>query len=202
SVDYGGEDEQMREAFSDLGVALILAVVLVYIILAAQYESLTQPFIIMFTMPLAFVGGIWGLVVTGRPLSVPAFIGLVMVVGIVLNNGIVLVDFINQLRERGMDRRTALLVGCRTRLRPVLMTTTTTVLAMMPLALGLGEGSEIQSPIAIVTIAGLVLSTVLTLALVPTVYSVVDDVTAWFVRVVVRRGRVPVEEGLGVGARP
>lgn len=200
SVDYGGEDEQMREAFSDLGVALILAVVLVYIILAAQYESLTQPFIIMFTMPLAFVGGIWGLVVTGRPLSVPAFIGLIMVVGIVLNNGIVLVDYINQLRERGMDRRTALLAGCRTRLRPVLMTTATTVLAMMPLALGLGEGSEIQSPIAIVTIAGLVLSTMLTLALVPTVYSVVDDMTAWFVRVVVRRGRA-AEDGLGVGAR-
>lgn len=189
TVDYGGEDEMMRETFGSLGLAFVLAVILVYMILATQYESLTQPIIIMVTIPLAIVGAIWGLAVTGWPLSVPAFIGVIMVAGVVTNNGIVLVDYVNQLREQGLDRHRALLWGARIRMRPVLMTSATTVLAMLPLALGLGEGAEIQAPIAVVTIAGLTLSTVLTLGLVPTVYSVLDDMEQWVARVVFRRRR-------------
>src|SRR5690606_3366717 len=198
SVEYAGEDEMMRDAFTDLAFALVLAVVLVYMILAAQYESLTQPFIIMFAMPVAAIGAIWGLVATGLPLSVPGFIGVIMVVGIVINNNIVLVDYINQLRDRGYRRREAMLWGCRTRLRPVLMTTATTVLAMVPLALGIGEGAEIQQPIAVVTISGLLLATVLTLLLVPVVYSVVDDVTRWIGRIVFRRGAEEQEPSAAV----
>ena len=187
---FGGDTMEMEEAFGSLGFALILAVVLIYMIMAAQFESLMHPLVIMFTVPLGFIGVVWGLVLTGTPLSVPALIGIILLAGIAVNNGIVMIDYINQLRRRGMDRLTALVTGCPTRLRPVAMTTLTTVLGMIPLALGQGEGSELQAPIAIVVISGLSVSTLLTLGFVPVAYSLADDLGQWLARVLagLRRG--------------
>lgn len=198
---FGGDTMEMEEAFASLGLALILAVVLIYMIMAAQFESLMHPLVIMFTVPLGFVGVVWGLKLTGRPLSVPALIGIIMLAGIAVNNGIVMIDYVNQLRRKGMDRLTALVTGCPTRLRPVAMTTLTTVLGMIPLALSRGEGSELQAPIAIAVISGLSTSTLLTLGFVPVAYSLADDVGQWLVRVFagLRRGR-PAESTAGAGA--
>jgi len=145
-------------------------------ILASLFESLIHPFTIMITLPLAAIGVILSLFVTGRALSVPALVGAIMLVGIVVNNGIVLVDYINQLRSRGYDRERAIAEGSATRVRPVLMTTLTTVVALIPLALGIGEGAEMQAPLATVLVGGLTTSTVLTLGFLPVFYSIMDDV--------------------------
>lgn len=186
---FGGDTVEMEEAFGSLGFALVLAVVLIYMIMAAQFESLVHPLVIMVTVPLGFIGVVWALAATGRPLSVPALVGFIMLAGIAVNNGIVMIDFVNQLRRRGMDRFTALVTGCPTRLRPVAMTTLTTVLGMVPLALGLGEGSELQAPIAIVVISGLSVSTLLTLGFVPVVYSLADDAGQWLAGMLGALGR-------------
>lgn len=172
TLEFGGDVAEMADAFDRLGFALVLAVILVYMILAAQFESLIQPLIIMFSVPMALIGVVLGLLLTGRALSVPAMIGIIMLAGIVVNNAIVLIDFINQQVARGVPRREAIVEGCKARLRPVLMTTLTTVLGMVPLALGLGDGAELQAPIATVVIGGLTFSTVLTLGLVPVLYDV------------------------------
>ncbi|HNR05049.1 MAG TPA: efflux RND transporter permease subunit [Bacillota bacterium] len=177
SIKYGGEAEQIADAFSSLTLALLLAIVLVYMVMAAQFESLLHPFTIMFSLPLAFTGSVLGLVLTGRALSVPAFIGVIMLAGIVVNNAIVLVDYINTLRGRGMDRLEAILKAGPTRLRPILMTTLTTILGLIPLALGIGEGAEAQAPMATVVIGGLTTSTVLTLVIIPVIYTLFDDVS-------------------------
>ncbi len=175
TVEFAGERRQMSESYGSLAQALALAVLLVYMIMAAQFESLLHPFIIMFTLPQTFIGVVLSLVITGRTLNVPAFVGLIMLAGIVVNNAIVLVDYINKLRERGLSCREAILTAGPVRLRPILMTTMTTVLGMLPLASGIGSGSEVQAPLATVVVGGLTVSTVLTLVVVPVIYSSLDD---------------------------
>ncbi len=177
SIKFTGEDQQMVEAFSSLKLALILSVFLVYMVMAIQFESLVHPLTIMFSVPVAYSGSIIGLAITNNPLSVPAYVGVIMLAGIVVNNAIVLVDYINTLRERGLDKEAAIIKAGPTRLRPILMTTLTTILAMIPLALGLGEGAEAMAPMAIVVIFGLTTSTLLTLLIVPVIYCLLDDLS-------------------------
>ncbi|MEN6327451.1 MAG: efflux RND transporter permease subunit, partial [Syntrophomonas sp.] len=174
-VEYGGQNKDMIESFSSLAVALLLAIILVYAVMAIQYESFFNPFVIMFSVPTALIGVILGLLLTGNSLSVPAFIGLIMLVGIVVANAIVLVDYLKRLVDSGMERNAAIIEAGRVRLRPILMTALATILAMLPLALGRGEGSESEAPLAIVIIGGLIVSTLITLVLVPVVYSIFDD---------------------------
>lgn len=173
----GGEAEDMEEAFADLTLALIFSIFLVYAVMAVQFENFLFPFIIMFSMPATVVGIVGGLLVTGLSFSIPAFIGVIMLAGIVVNNSIVLVDYINILRRRGMDRFDAIIEAGRSRLRPILMTTLTTVLAMIPLGLALGEGAEMQQPLAITIIFGLSVSSFFTLLLIPIIYEFFDDLT-------------------------
>ncbi|MGB9805098.1 efflux RND transporter permease subunit, partial [Desulfofundulus sp.] len=175
TVEFGGQQQQMAETFGDLSLALVLAVVLVYLVMVAQFESALYPFIIMFSVPVTMVGVTFSLLVTGRAFSVPAFIGLIMLVGIVVKNAIVFVDYVNILRRRGMERREAILKAGPTRLRPILMTALTAILAMLPMALGIGTGSEGQAPMATVVSGGLAFSTLITLVLVPVVYTILDD---------------------------
>jgi len=174
-IEFGGEAEDMAESFSSLGNAMLLSVVLVFMVMVAQFESLFQPFIIMFCLPPTFVGVILGLGLTGHSISVPALLGAIMLIGIVMNNAIVLVDYINTLRKRGYERNQAILEAGPIRLRPILMTALTTVLAILPMAFGGGEGSESQAPMAVVIAFGLTLSTLITLVLVPVVYTIFDD---------------------------
>ncbi len=169
-----GQNEEMSASFQSLVFALILAVFLVYLVMASQFESLMHPFIILFTIPLALIGAILGLWVTGSTVSVVVFIGLILLAGIVVNNAIVLIDLINQLRERGMEKFEAIVEGGRSRLRPILMTTLTTTLGLLPLALGLGDGAELRAPMAITVIGGLIISTLLTLIVIPSMYAIMD----------------------------
>jgi HAE1 family hydrophobic/amphiphilic exporter-1 len=174
TVELGGQNEELNRSFKSLVFALLLAVFLVYLVMAAQFESFIHPFIILFTVPLGAIGVIWILLMTGQTLSVVVFIGAIMLSGIVVNNGIVLIDYINQLRRGGMDKLRALKEAGRIRLRPIIMTTMTTVLGLLPMALGLGEGAEIRSPMALTVIGGLFGATVLTLLVIPSLYSLVD----------------------------
>ncbi|WP_221031414.1 efflux RND transporter permease subunit [Actomonas aquatica] len=166
-----GQNEEMQTSINSLLLAFALALFLVYIVMASQFESLIQPFLIMMTVPLALIGVIGALYLTGTSVSIMVFIGLIILAGIVVNNAIVLIDYINTLQDRGIERTEAIIEAGRARLRPILMTTLTTVLGLAPMALGLGEGSEIRTPMAITVIAGLALSTVLTLVIVPTLYA-------------------------------
>lgn len=175
TYEMGGENQEMIEAFQELALVLILAIILVYMILAAQFESLINPFIIMISVPLGLSGGILALVITGTTLSVPAYIGLIMLAGIVVNNAIVLIDYILTLRKDEEERNDAILKAGPVRLRPVLMTALTTILGLIPLAFGGGEGSEMEAPLAIAVIGGLAVSTVLTLVFIPVIYSLIDD---------------------------
>ncbi|HEY8462929.1 MAG TPA: efflux RND transporter permease subunit [Bacillota bacterium] len=175
TISYGGDAEDINEMFSSLGLALILSVLLVYMIMACQFESLLQPLIIMFSVPVAYSGSIFGLVMTGRALGMTSFIGVIMLAGIVVNNAIVLVDYVNTLKKQGMGTHAALIQAGPTRLKPILMTTLTTILGLVPLALGLGESGETMAPMATVVIGGLTTSTILTLVIVPVVYSLFDD---------------------------
>lgn len=179
---YGGEIEQMKDAFSQMALALILAVLLVYMVMAAQFESLINPFIIMFTVPLAFIGAIIVLFYTGVTISIPAMIGFVMLTGIIVNNGIVLIDFINKEKEKGIDTRQAIINSGKTRLQPILMTALTTIIGLLPMALGIGEGNEIQLPLAMTVIGGLTIGTLLTLIVIPVVYSIFDQIAKKFKR--------------------
>lgn len=174
TIEYGGQYKEMWSAFDSLTFALILAIVLVYMVLAAQFESLMQPLTIMFTLPLALTGVIFSLLISGHTWSVLSLIGVIMLAGIVVNNAIVLVDYINTLRSEGKDRNEAIMEAGPIRLRPILMTSLTTVLGLLPLALGVGEGAETQAPLAIVVIGGLTFSTFLTLIVVPVVYLLMD----------------------------
>ena len=172
----GDEYEEQQKAYRDLLLVLVLAVILVYAVMASQFESLRDPFLILFSIPMAAVGIILMLFLTGTTFNVQAFIGMIMLAGIVVNNAIVLQDYINLLRRRDdMELHAAVELAGRRRLRPILMTTLTTVLAMMPMALGLGEGGELQSPMARVVIAGLLASTLITLILIPTIYTMVEE---------------------------
>jgi HAE1 family hydrophobic/amphiphilic exporter-1 len=173
---YGGEYEDQQESFRELAMALALAVLLVYMVMASQFESLIHPLIIMFSIPFAVIGVILVLVLTGTTLSVQGLMGVIMLAGIVVNNAIVLVDYVNMLRRsKGMELHEAVEEGGRRRLRPILMTTLTTCLALTPMAIGLGEGSELQAPMARVVIGGLLASTMITLVLIPTVYTIIEE---------------------------
>jgi len=169
-----GQSAEMQASFNSMLFTLAMAVFLVYLVMASQFESLVHPFVIMFTIPLALVGAVWALWLTGTTVSVVAFIGLIMLAGIVVNNAIVLVDLINQLRREGLDRNAAIIEAGRARLRPILMTTLTTALGLLPMALGFGEGAEVRAPMAITVIGGLSVSTLLTLVVIPVVYSLLD----------------------------
>ena len=172
SIEMTGEDETINEAMGQVVKMLALAVVFMYLIMVAQFQSLLSPFIVMFTIPLAFTGGLFALYLTDSPVSVIAMIGFVMLSGIIVNNGIVLVDYINQLRREGMEKRDAIVEAGRTRLRPIIMTALTTILGLLTMALGVGMGADMVQPMAIVTIGGLTYGTLLTLFVVPCIYDI------------------------------
>ena len=169
-----GQNEEMQSSFRSMQFALVLAIFLVYLVMAAQFESLIHPLVIMFSVPLALVGAVFALFITHTTISVVVFIGLIMLAGIVVNNAIVLVDLVNQLRARGMERDEALVEAGRSRLRPIVMTMLTTTLGLLPMALGMGQGAEIRAPMAITVIGGILFSTLLTLVVVPVAYSLLD----------------------------
>ena len=170
----GGQGEELAQSLQSLLFAFGLAVFLVYLVMASQFESLLHPFVILFTIPLALVGAILALLVTGSTISVVVFIGLILLVGLVVKNAIILIDKVNQARESGMAKREALVEGARSRLRPIMMTTLCTLFGFLPLALAFGEGAEVRSPMAITVIGGLLVSTLLTLVVIPVVYDLLD----------------------------
>lgn len=176
-MSYGGDRELFENAINDMLLAIVLAVVLVYIVMAAQFESFKYPLVIMISVPLMVIGVALGLFTTNTPISVTAIIGVLVLVGIVVNNGIVLVDYINQQKEKGKSSFDAIMIAVRDRVRPILMTALTTILGLFPLALGLGEGTEMNQPMGIAVIGGLISSTFLTLYIVPVIYSLFDKET-------------------------
>ncbi|RPA27308.1 efflux RND transporter permease subunit [Shewanella frigidimarina] len=171
---FGGQNEEMEHSFDSLKIALVLAIFLVYLVMASQFESLLHPLLILIAVPMAVAGSIVGLFITGTHLSVVVFIGLIMLAGIVVNNAIVLVDRINQLRQEGIDKLTAINDAAQSRLRPIMMTTLTTTLGLLPMAIGIGDGSEVRAPMAITVIFGLSMSTLLTLLVIPALYALFD----------------------------
>ena len=174
SANVAGQNEELSVAYTSLLFALGLAVFLVYLVMASQFESLLHPFVILFTVPLALVGVVFSLWITGTTVSVVVFLGVIILAGIVVNNAIVLIDYTNQLRQQGYSKRRALLQAGEVRLRPILMTTLTTVLGLIPMALSWGEGAEVRAPMAITVMGGLTFSTLLTLVLIPVVYEYLD----------------------------
>lgn len=174
SITVGGAYEDMQESFTDLGLLLLLSLVLVFLVMASQFESFVMPFVIMFSIPFAFTGVFLSLFLTGTAMSLVAGLGAVLLIGIVVKNGIVLVDYINLMRDRGVALTEAVALSCMSRLRPVLMTALTTILAMLPLALSTGEGAESWRPMGIALVGGLVFSTAVTLVLIPVIYAIVS----------------------------
>lgn len=191
---FGGETQQIKETFGDLFLALAMAVLLVYMIIAAQFESLIQPLSIMFSIPLALSGGFIGLFVTGLHLNVIGIIGFIILVGIVVNNAIVLVDYINHRRRNGEDRAEAILKAGPIRIRPILMTALTTILGLVPMAIGSGEGGELTQSMGVVVIGGLALSTALTLIIVPVMYTIFDDIAEFFKRKLTKNKKEIIEQ--------
>lgn len=184
SYEFGGNMRTMQESFSNLAIVFIVAILLVYMIMASQFESLIYPFIVMFSMPLAITGGILGLFITGQSITVNAFMGFIMLIGMVVNNAIVLVDYTNQLIEnKQMECNDALIQAGPARLRPILMTTLTTIIGLMPMAFGTASGMEIQQPLGIAVIFGLTVSTVITLILIPVLYSVVNSIKIFIIKI-------------------
>jgi HAE1 family hydrophobic/amphiphilic exporter-1 len=175
SYEITGEMEELEESYSSIALAIAAAILLVYMVLAAQFESFLHPFTIMFSIPLSVTGAILSLVIAGKPISMPALIGILMLVGIVVNNAIVLIDYIIQLRAEGLTRTEAILKAGPTRLRPIMMTMLTTVLALVPMSLGMGEGTDMMAPLAITVIGGLLLSTFTTLVIIPVIYDIFDN---------------------------
>ncbi|MBN1224008.1 MAG: efflux RND transporter permease subunit [Candidatus Aminicenantes bacterium] len=173
-VVFSGEQEEMTKSFRSLILAFSLAVLLVYMIMAAQFESLKHPLLILFTLPMGLTGAVWALLITGQTLNVISIIGMVVLAGIVVNDAIVKIDYTNQMRKEGLSVREAILKASRIRLRPILMTTVTTTLGLFPMSLGLGRGSELQQPLAIAVIGGLLLATFLTLILIPLAYETAE----------------------------
>jgi multidrug efflux pump subunit AcrB len=170
SYDFSGENETIMDAFRQLIMMLLIGIILVYLVMVAQFQSLKSPFIIMFTIPLAFTGGFLALLITGIELSAISLIGFVMLVGIIVNNAIVLVAFINQLRMEGMPRREAIVEAGITRMRPILITAITTILGLVMMAIARGNGAEMMQPLAIVCIGGLIYATFMTLFVIPIIY--------------------------------
>jgi HAE1 family hydrophobic/amphiphilic exporter-1 len=166
-----GQSEEMQDSLRSLTFTLVLAVLLVYLVMASQFESLVQPFVILFTIPLGLIGVVWAMFLTSTTVSVVAMIGIIMLTGIVVNNAIVLIDAVNRARHRGLDKHGAILYAARARLRPIVITTVSTILGLVPMALGFGDGSEVRTPMAITVIGGMTVSTLLTLVVIPVVYS-------------------------------
>ncbi|SDH82455.1 hydrophobic/amphiphilic exporter-1, HAE1 family [Alteribacillus persepolensis] len=191
SYAFSGEQELLEDALNSLVFAFILALLFIYLVMAGQFESFKYPFVVMFSVPLVIIGVMLALTITQTPLSVTVFIGLIVLAGIVVNNAIVLVDYINQSKERGLPTREAIIEGVKKRTRPILMTAITTILGVVPLALGMGEGTEIQQPMGIAVIGGLISSTFLTLFVIPVLYSFMDkDTRHMNKRYVTPQGRV------------
>jgi len=176
-LEYGGTYKQMAETMTDLLLAFLAAAILIYMIMAAQFESLTQPFVIMFSIPLSIIGVIMGLIVMGMSFSVPVMMGVIILGGIVVNNGIVLVDYINRLREQGLGKHDAIIQAASARLRPILITALTTIMGVLPMAFTTSQGSEMRGPLGTAVAFGLTVSTVLTLFVVPVMYSITDTVS-------------------------
>lgn len=172
SYEFNGENETIMEAMVDLVKMMALGFLLVYLIMVAQFQSLKSPFIVMFTIPLAFTGGLLALLIFGKELSIIAMIGLILLMGVIVNNGIVLVDYTNQLRGRGLTKRQAIIEAGATRMRPVMMTSLTTILGLIVMAIGKTAGTDMMQPIALVCIGGLLYATVLTLLVVPVIYDI------------------------------
>ena len=182
TVHIGGQSADLSDSVRSMLFALGLAIFMVYLVMASQFESLLHPFVIMFSVPLAMVGAVLALKLTGSTLSVVVFIGLIMLVGIVVKNAIILIDRVNQLREEGLPKREAICQAAESRLRPISMTTLATLLGFLPLAIGLGAGAEVRSPMAITVMGGLAVSTLLTLVVIPVVYDLLDRrEDAWYV---------------------
>lgn len=177
SYTWGGDSKNMIEFMSQLKLALMISLFLIYALLASQFESFLLPIIIIGSIPLAIIGVFWGLIILRQPLDIMSMIGIILLAGIVVNNAIVLIDFIKILRSNNFEKEKAVVISCETRLRPILMTTLTTVLGMVPLALGIGEGSEMYKGMALAVILGLTTSTILTLVIIPILYIIVDDLT-------------------------
>ncbi len=175
SFEFGGQNKEMQQSFNSLYFAIALAIFLVYLVMAATFEHLGHPFIILLTIPLALVGVIFGLLFSGYGISVISMIGVVFLVGVVVNNAIVLVDAINHARRKGLDKLEAIVEASKSRLRPILMTTFTTVLGLLPMAIGFGEGAELRAPLAVVVSFGLMVSTGLTLFIIPVTYLIMPS---------------------------
>jgi HAE1 family hydrophobic/amphiphilic exporter-1 len=173
TASLSGQEEELQRSFRSLALAMGLAIFLVYLVMASQFESFLHPFVIIFTLPLGAIGVILALAATGKTISVVAIIGAVMLAGIVVNNAIVLIDAVNQRRRSGMELVEALVDAGRARLRPILMTSITTIVALLPMAAGFGEGAELRAPLAVTVIGGLTVATLLTLIVIPVVYSLV-----------------------------
>lgn len=171
-IELSGENKMIKDSLRDLLYMLLLAIAFIYLIMVAEFQSLLSPFIVMFTIPLAFTGGLLALALTGNEISLISMLGFLVLSGVVVNNGIVFVDYTNQLRERGMDKDEALVLAGKTRMKPILMTAITTILGLSTLALGVGVGAEVLQPLAIVAIGGLTYATILTLVVVPAMYSI------------------------------
>jgi HAE1 family hydrophobic/amphiphilic exporter-1 len=175
-VKWGGDAERLSDSAVPFATALILGIILVYLVMAALFNSMGRPFVIMFTLPMALIGALGALVLTGERMSLVSAIGIIMLVGLMGRNAILLVDYTNTLRKRGQERTGAIIDAGATRLRPILMTTAATIAGMLPVALRFGRASEIRAPMATVVIGGLLLSSTLTLVVIPVLYSLFDEV--------------------------
>ena len=173
-IELSGEREMIDDSLRDLTYMILLAIVLIYLIMVAQFQSLLSPFIILFTIPLAFTGGLLALIITGHEISLISMLGFLVLSGIVVNNGIVFVDYTNQLRKDGLDKTEALVLAGKTRMRPIMMTAITTILGLSTLSVGIGIGAEMLQPLAIVSIGGLTYATILTLFVVPVMYHLLN----------------------------
>ncbi len=202
TIDTGGSTRMMNESNAYIGQSLILAIVLVYMLMGALFESFLTPFVIMFTLPQALVGGLLALLVTGNTMSIVAMVGIIMLMGLVTKNAILLIDYTNTLMGRGKNRHDAILEAGPTRLRPILMTTFAMIGGMLPTALAVTEGSETRSPMAICVIGGLILSTMLTLIIIPVTYTIVDDAWQWFKRLIFPKGTKPAAPNEDVSVEP
>jgi HAE1 family hydrophobic/amphiphilic exporter-1 len=176
-LEFGGSYQQMREAFIILAGVFALALLLVYMVMASQFESFLHPFIVMFTIPLCIIGVVAGLLIAGRPVNLPAWIGVILLAGVAVNNAIVMIDYMNQLRRSGVEKKEAILQGAVTRMRPVLLTASTTVLGTFPMAFSQTSGAEMRNPLAITLLGGLVATTLLTLFVIPIMYSLFERVS-------------------------
>jgi HAE1 family hydrophobic/amphiphilic exporter-1 len=178
-IDITGEELKRKETMSNLTFALILSVILVFMVLAAEFESIIQPFVILLTMPFAVVGTVLTFLLLGKSLNMMAYIGIIMLCGIAVSNAIILIDRINQLREAGMGKKDSIVTAGSQRIRPILMTSLTTIFALVPLTIGIGESASLRSPMALAVVGGLVSSTILTLIVIPCVYWVFDSFSKW-----------------------